>query len=265
MPADRTALSHAATHRPDRAAPERPELRIASYNVHACVGLDGRRDVARIVRVIRELRADAIALQEVLADDAQADADQFALLSEASGLDVIEAPASRAGTTRFGNALLTRLPVLEVRHLDLTVSACEARGAVAADLEHHARRVRVVATHLGLGRSERRQQVDRLLAWIAQESRRRAPTLLVLAGDMNEWLPGATALRRLQRRFGRAPSVRSFPARRPLLRLDRIWASPARVLGPVATLRSPLARIASDHLPVYTELDLSAPPLGASP
>lgn len=233
-------------------------LRIASYNVHACVGRDGRDDADRVAAVIRELDADVIALQEVLSDDAADGPDQFAHLAAAVGLSAIEGPTLHGSAARYGNALLTRLPVLDVDRLDLSVTHRESRGAVAVDLAWNDARLRVIVTHLGLWRSERRRQVELLLDWLDDEITRRPAPLWVLAGDMNEWIPRARTLRRLDARFGRAPSVRSFPATRPLLRLDRIWVTPLRALRRLAVHRSPLARVASDHLPVVADVDPAA-------
>ena len=84
----------------------------------------------------------------------------------------------------------------------------------------------------------------------AWRERRRVRRPLVLLGDVNEWFPAASALRRLHARFGRGRGVRTFPSRRPLLALDRVWVQPRAALTAVHAHRSPLARVASDHLPL---------------
>ncbi|MGH7898284.1 MAG: endonuclease/exonuclease/phosphatase family protein, partial [Candidatus Binatia bacterium] len=146
----------------------------------------------------------------------------------------------------FGNALLTRWPVRSIRQLDLSVPRREPRGAIDAELDWNDVPLRVVITHLGLRSAERRSQVMLLLGELHLDRER----LTLLLGDFNEWLPGGRPLRALQARFGRDPSPPTFPSGRPLLALDRIWVQPRHSLGGVRVHASPLARAASDHLPI---------------
>jgi endonuclease/exonuclease/phosphatase family metal-dependent hydrolase len=231
-------------------------LGVATYNVHRCVGRDRRADPDRIAAVIRELESDVVALQEV-AGRARDDGapDQFAHLADATGLRALAGPTLRDERGDYGNALLTALPVLATRALDLSVPGREPRGALDVTLQTEEGALRVLATHLGLGRRERRQQIHRLLEQIERASE----LPLVLLGDMNEWLPAARSLRWLHARLGRAPGPPTFPARRPALALDRIWVSPGLRLRSLRVHASPLARVASDHLPVRAELVCRAP------
>lgn len=226
-------------------------LTIATYNIHRCLGRDGRHDAHRVAAVIRELRADAVALQEVdsrpLAEGA---VDQLAYLAESTGMQAISGPTLQHRSGSYGNALLTRLPRLRVDRIDLSAPGREARGVLDVDLDLGRWTLRVLATHLGLSWRERRMQVRRLVQLIEVPE---APAT-VLLGDVNEWLPGRFGLRRLDAALGRARSVASFPAWRPTLRLDRIWARPAALMLGLRAHRSALARAASDHLPVVAEL-----------
>jgi endonuclease/exonuclease/phosphatase family metal-dependent hydrolase len=104
--------------------------------------------------------------------------------------------------------------------------------------------------------SERRFQVRQLLSYL--DSVRHS--LVVVLGDFNDWLPGRSAAPVLDRRLGAASRLRSFPSRRPLLPLDRIWIQPASVLKRMFVHTSALARRASDHLPVVADLDLLTAP-----
>jgi endonuclease/exonuclease/phosphatase family metal-dependent hydrolase len=115
--------------------------------------------------------------------------------------------------------------------------------------------LRVIATHLGLRPSERREQVKRLLA--ALERERPLPT--VLTGDVNEWYLWGRPLRWLHRHFKRTPAPPTFPAWRPVFALDRLWTEPARLLAELRVHATPLARVASDHLPLIARLALPVP------
>ena len=228
------------------------QLTFASYNIHRCIGLDGRHDPDRIADVLRELEADVIALQEVDAryhvDDG---VDQIAHLAEAVGYQAVPGPVLKSHRGSYGNGLLTRHPLVRVRRVDLSVPGRERRGALDADLEIDGTRVRVVAAHLGLRPRERQIQVSRLLD--ALRGHDGGP--LVLLGDFNEWLTVSPVLNRLHRRFGRSPGVRSFPSRFPVFALDRVWVQPRAALLQVEVHASPRARVASDHLPVRALID----------
>lgn len=223
-------------------------LTVASYNVHRCVGRDGKHDPGRVAKVIEELKADVIALQEVdYRYHIRRGVDQLRFLAEATGLESVWGPVlygPRSG--EYGNGLLTRHEVLAVRGIDLSVPRHQRRGALDVDLSVHGTRVRVVAAHLGLGLAERQTQVRRLLQ--ALHDHDGAP--LVLLGDFNEWRPPSRPLRRLHRHFGRTPGLRSFPSNFPLFALDRIWVQPRAALVALEVHNSHWARRASDHLPV---------------
>jgi endonuclease/exonuclease/phosphatase family metal-dependent hydrolase len=226
-------------------------LVVASYNVHRCVGSDGQCDPDRTAVVIRALGADVVALQGVESRAHLDDGiDQFELLAFLTHFETIAGPTLRDHRGHYGNALLTRLPVRRVRRVDLSVPGREPRGALDVELEGGEGPLRVVATHLGLGRRERRFQIGRILEMLSKET----STPAVLLGDMNAWIPFAHGLAPLHRYFGSAPSVRTFPSRLPLFPLDRIWAQPSEILGNLQTYRSLVTRIASDHLPVRAEL-----------
>lgn len=224
-------------------------LRIATWNVHEGVGTDGRYDPQRVARVLLELDAGVVALQEVPLGgpgrhDLPADIDLPPGWEIAVGA-TLDTPARR-----FGNAVLSRYPIEEVRSIDLSFGRREPRGALDADIECRGRRLRVVATHLGLAAAERRAQVKRLLAAFDTD---RMP--VVLLGDLNEWFVRGRALLWLRAHFGAVPPVRSFPSCLPLLALDRIWMHPVERLVDVRAHRSPAARVASDHLPVVARID----------
>ena len=214
-------------------------LRIASYNVHSCRGTDGRKDAARVAQVIEELGCDTIGLQEV---DYRLD-----YIGQKLGMQAIPGLTLARHDGPFGNALLTRRKVLDVRRLGFTYSRREPRNALDVDLEVNGETVRVIVTHLGLWPAERRYQVKKILEMI-----RATPSYerVIVLGDINEWLPLGRPLRWMNALFGRCPAERSFPSRWPLVALDRVWVRPRHALLALKAHRTPLAELASDHLPV---------------
>ncbi|NIR29703.1 MAG: endonuclease [Gammaproteobacteria bacterium] len=218
------------------------------------MGADGARSPERVAGVIRALDADVVALQEVESRlGVDADAHQLNYLAQATGFVAVAGPTVLRPDSHYGNALLTRLPVLAVRRLDLSVRGFEPRGALDVDLETGGEPLRIIATHLGLRHRERREQVTRLLSVLEQHADRR----LLLLGDINEWLPGSRTLGQLHARLGHTPAPRTYPARRPLFALDRIWATPMEMVADLTRYDTPLARVASDHLPVSARLRIS--------
>jgi endonuclease/exonuclease/phosphatase family metal-dependent hydrolase len=222
-------------------------ISLASYNIHGCVGRDGRYDRARILEVLRELNADVVALQEV--ETTHEDPDVLSYFAEGTGSTALAGPTLSLHRGSFGNALLTRFPVTAVERIDLTYHRREPRGALGADLDCGGVKLRAVATHLGLWPRERRFQVRRLLKLF--RTPRDWPA--VLMGDLNEWLLWGRPLRWLHAYFDRSPALPTFPTHLPVFALDRILAHPHGGLANVRVHLSHAARIASDHLPVKAE------------
>jgi len=227
------------------------ELTVATYNVHRWAGLNGTRapDPARAAYVISELDADILALQEVLRPfDAEGPLEQLAE-SLPLHLAVVTTRVHRRG--EIGNAILSRWPITSVFSLDLSFSRVERRAAVAAQFQGPHGSLSVVATHLALVDRTRHRQVESIL---------RHPQLqgpVVLLGDLNAWR-NCRATRALDRELvGGAEVVwpRTFPASRPVLALDRVYARGAEVRD-VASHPSAAARRASDHLPVVARIRL---------
>ena len=230
---------------------------VATYNIHTCIGVDRRYDPGRIATVLREIDADIASLQEVAARrGSDRHHDQWAYLGEVTGRRVITGLGVRERLGRFGNAILTRFPVLAARAIDLSVSGYEPRGAIDADLLIGDRVLRVIATHFGLHAVERRLQANRLMAVLVEPlaANRRLADAVLLMGDLNEWRGRSGAIRSLDRRLGPSAAARTFPSWLPVLALDRIYAGGPAVLHDVYVYRSPLARVASDHLPLVGSL-----------
>jgi endonuclease/exonuclease/phosphatase family metal-dependent hydrolase len=202
-----------------------------------------------VLEVIRETGAQIVALQEVTVPSDCGPTAQD--LGAAAGLFPVSGPTLMRREAAFGNLVLSRWEPSLVRRLDLSLPAREPRGAldlVFADPPG----LRVIATHLGLRAYERRRQVAFLLRNLEQSPEGPA----VLMGDLNEWFLWGPLMRRLARRFGDTPARPTFPSRLPVLALDRIWARPGHTLRKVWVHKSPLARQASDHLPLVGVLEL---------
>jgi endonuclease/exonuclease/phosphatase family metal-dependent hydrolase len=233
-------------------------VRVVTYNIHTCVGVDRRYDPDRIAAVLREIDADIACLQEVgVRRRIGRQTDQWSYLGQVTGCRVITAASVREhGRRRFGNAILTRFPVLSAYSIDLTVAGHLPRSAIDADLAVGNRILRVIATHFGLRAAERRLQANRLVAALGRsEAANRMPAdALLLMGDLNEWRGRTGAIRSLDRHLGRSAAARTFPSWMPVLPLDRIYADGPAILRDVCVYRSPLTRLASDHLPLVGRL-----------
>ncbi|MBI4527891.1 MAG: endonuclease/exonuclease/phosphatase family protein [Deltaproteobacteria bacterium] len=227
-----------------------------SYNVHQCVGLDGRRDPARIADIIRESGADIVGLQEVHSVSGDwRESHQMDYLAEETGLQAVPGHTMVRENSNYGNVLLTSRRILNIQWVDLSVPGREPRGAIDADIEIGGETVRVIVTHLGLGPAERRYQARRLLTALAEERTQ----IVVLLSDINEWLPRGRPLSWLQARLGRTAPLRTFPSFFPLFPLDRIWVHPSQLLVNLSIYQTPLTRIASDHLPLKAVICTAAP------
>jgi endonuclease/exonuclease/phosphatase family metal-dependent hydrolase len=228
-------------------------ISIGSYNVHSCVGLDFRCSPGRVAEVLREMGCDVYALQEV-DNERGPDEDSMQLEFLSRELHMAAVPGLRIvrHSGQYGNAILTRLPILGVHRHDLSYSRFEPRGALDVELQVGDHRMRVIATHLGLSRSERRLQWRHLLKAVA-----RAPDQpTVVLGDMNEWFPQSATLRDAHAILGEPLAPAAFPSFAPFLRLTRIWVRPVAAIISIEVHRTPLSRRASDHLPLKAVIDV---------
>ena len=227
----------------------RPSLRLATYNIHRCIGNDNRFDPGRIITVINQLNADIIALQEV-ETGCGGNADFLDSLGEHSGMEIFPGPTMCRDDSSYGNVLLTRHRIEKLEHINISFQGREPRGAVCLRMQINNKNLEVIATHLGLMRSERRIQTRLLL----NELKRRRSDISVLMGDLNEWFFMTEPLRLLRKYFAQTGSPATFPARFPLIALDRILVRPGSCIRSIEPLNNPLTRSASDHLPLIATL-----------
>lgn len=248
-------------------APAAPTLRIATYNAHACVGMDRKRSEARIAEVISELSADIVGLQELdFARTRSGKVDQARLIGEQLGWHYYFHAAVRKGDEHYGDAVISRYPLTIRQACDLPGIApfyCrENRIAIFATIETPLGCVHLINSHFGLGRNERLLQAE-LMAGADWAGAASPQTPLVLMGDFNS-LPGSRPHRAISRQLRDirallepAKSLRTFPTSFPSFALDHIFIN--RALHPRAAHvhRSSLARMASDHYPLVADLVLA--------
>jgi endonuclease/exonuclease/phosphatase family metal-dependent hydrolase len=227
-------------------------IRVASYNIHKCVGTDRVFDPSRIIAVLAEIDADVVALQE--ADLRFGDRSGILNLDELhQKLGLIPVPIANAQKNHgwHGNVLLVREATVHDTH-QIALPGVEPRGALVVDMEANSVQLRVIATHFGLLRRSRKKQVEAVL----QSAQSAFGRTVLLMGDLNEWRIGKrSGLAGLEPIFGSfdffAPS---YPSRYPLLALDRILCNPHQSLHNITVHSTPLSRKASDHLPITAEL-----------
>jgi len=228
-------------------------VKVITWNIHRCIGLDGGYRPERIASVLKSLKADVIALQEVdssLLVDAKTN--QLEYLASKLGMEAVMGPTLRSDYGAYGNAILTRHEILQCEEHDLSFRRFEPRGALAIVLRHECGPVRVVNTHLGLKYWERAFQVDRLLSRLIWDESER----VVVAGDFNEWLPWTGNNLRLERSFSAfSKRMATFPSQWPRFALDRVFVSGDVDRIDCKVVIDPLARVASDHLPLIAEIE----------
>ncbi|MEO6298847.1 MAG: endonuclease/exonuclease/phosphatase family protein [Paracoccaceae bacterium] len=224
---------------------------IASWNIHKGVGTDRRRDLNRTAAVIGEIAPDIMALQE--ADTrfgTRTGLLDMEALAREHGLAAVPGVGPAHGW--HGNVLLLRETEIVAIHR-INLPGLEARGALIADLNHAGQPLRVIAAHLGLLPGSRAAQARHLVQLLAGMDAR--PTLMM--GDLNEWrVGGSAAMRHLTGYFQNSVALPSFPARYPLVPLDRMMVSTPAHLSDASVHDTPLARRASDHLPIKARLHL---------
>ena len=239
-----------------------PTVRIATYNVHKCRGMDRRVDPARIAAVLADVNADLVALQEVLSvRGASPEKDQPAFIaSRLAGYELCFGENRRLRGGAYGNAILSRPPVRLTRNYDLTWKGRERRGCLRADVElAPGLLLHFFNVHLGTAFLERRYQGRRLLSLDVLKS----PALQgprVVVGDFNEWTRGLAS--RLM--AGEFESVdvrlhtgrgRTYPGLLPLLHLDHFYFDRRLKLREFKLHRTRQSLIASDHLPMVAEFE----------
>ncbi len=237
-------------------------LRVVTYNVHKCRGLDRRVRSGRIAAVLRALDADVIALQEVLSVGGGArEADQARFIADELGYHCSVGANRRLRGGAYGNVILSRRAPISVRNYDISWRWCEPRGCLRADFAaDEAKRLpalHVFNAHLGTAFIERRHQARELVSARLLKDATLTGARIVL-GDFNEWTRGLASrllAAELQSADLRAhiKRTRTYPWALPVVHLDHIYYDPALELIRLMLDKSLTALVASDHLPLVAD------------
>ncbi len=225
-------------------------MRVVTWNVHACIGRDGKFDPLRVAAILRGLSPDIVALQEVDSRRRKAHGlDVFVFFREHFGGHAAEARMVTTTEGDYGHMVMSRWPLGRRRIHDISIAGREPRAVIDVDALSPFGPIRVFGAHFGLKRSERRMQTAALRAVV---DRARDGAAIVL-GDFNEFRRRSATHRALIPTFHACPIFATFPSRRPFFALDRIWCR-----SPLRVARSHVLRGAggaSDHLPLIADLD----------
>lgn len=264
--AGRQQLRHAAADAGhiDTPEPALTTFRVMTYNVHSCVGTDGKLDPSRIAEVIARSSADVVALQELDVGQARTQGlHQPEWLAEQLQMFVHFTAARRCDEGHYGNAILSRHPFSVMSEGGLRRRTGEHRAVQWLKVSIGGLELNVMNTHLSIHFRERLLQIEQLLSaeWIAK-SETHLP--LVVCGDLNSsrFSPVYRGLHRdlvdAQRAHG-ARAVATWPSRLPLFRIDHLFTSKSIAVRRCEVRRDRLSMVASDHLPLLAELSCRAP------
>ncbi|MFN4089800.1 MAG: endonuclease/exonuclease/phosphatase family protein [Alphaproteobacteria bacterium] len=230
-------------------------VRLMTWNIHGGarggVRRSGARDADGIVACIDRIGPDILAVQEIDTRAAGADGRRIVpLLADAVGEHRAEAYTLVEADGEYGQAVFSRLSLSANATHDISWRRREPRRAIDVTVDMHGHRLRLIATHLGLGLRERRFQARRLETALGPSMQ--IPTVVV--GDFNDWFPLAFVDWRLRPLLPVVTRIATFPARLPLLALDRIYGSADLRVAAARAVRE--TRLTSDHLGLVADIVL---------
>jgi endonuclease/exonuclease/phosphatase family metal-dependent hydrolase len=273
-------------------APQAPQarndhsLRVMTYNVHSCIGMDGSVSPRRIARVIARYDPDVVALQELDTNMTSAIMlDQASTIAAELDMEFYFHPVRASLNGEFGNAILSKYPIKLIqlsalsrlskpRKLQISTLS-QPRGRMEVEINVNGTRLRLVNTHFGLTPEERKVQVRDLFTNAGQDgdetglaatgSTKIVPT--ILCGDFNS-TPKQYAYKEICRvmhdvekalahKAKARMSKKTFPSRYPTVRLDHIFIDEKIKVKSIVVPENQLTKVASDHLPLIADLDIS--------
>lgn len=237
-------------------------FRIATYNIHKCVGMDRKFSPERIAEVLREIDADIIALQEVLCHDHSHEREhQAEFLAQKLSMNYSFGKNRHIRRGHYGNAVLSRFEIQDSENFDITIKKREPRGCLRTKIKlERDEPLEFFNLHLGTSFFERRKQVDKLLAKHVLDDGKFTGNRMI-AGDFNEWTNGKTTKLfktkfntvEAKPHFGRS---RTYPGILPVFHLDHIYFDSDFKLINAFLHRSRRSLVASDHVPIVAEFGI---------
>jgi endonuclease/exonuclease/phosphatase family metal-dependent hydrolase len=231
------------------------KLRIVTYNIHRCRGMDRRTRPDRVAAVLRDVDADVIALQEVIGAGPRG-VSQIEEIGASLAMGWVMAPTRQLRGHKFGNVVLSRFPIVHHSTNDLSWKSCEQRCMQRVDVNVHGVLLHVYNVHLGTAILERRYQAERLATLVSDKHVTGAKIVL---GDFNEWMKGLTTTLL----SSKLKSVdlgaymtrrRTYPGLFPLVHLDHIYYDGPLEIEQIELPRTRLTLVASDHLPLVADV-----------
>jgi endonuclease/exonuclease/phosphatase family metal-dependent hydrolase len=233
-------------------------FRIATYNIHKGRGMDGRVRIERILRVLREVDADIVTLQEVMNHEERSPEEhQACYLAEQLGYFYSVGATRKHRDAVYGNVTLSRWKFEKSRHIDLSVAGREPRGALRTDIRVGDEILHVFNVHLGTAVRERRAQARLIDTHLLKALD--VPGHRIVMGDFNDWNHGLVTKTlssefRLTDLAQHLLRTRGYPALLPLLHLDHIYLDHELRIDAARFHRTRLSLMASDHLPLVAEV-----------
>ena len=246
------------------------KLRVLTYNMHRAIGLDRRFRLERVSTILRHYHADIVFLQE--SDDNVPRSRRLNLAAELAS--ILEYPHHVAGYNvtlrqgRYGNATLSRHPIVKSENIDLTLGRKKRRGCQHAIVDivsshGHKYQLNTFNLHLGLSPQERAEQIGMLAQSRPFKERDRSLPCMV-AGDFNDWRnllsPVFTGVMDFQcatnHKQGNQYPFMTFPSLSPAGGLDKIFFDGSLKLIHAFTCRLSVSKVASDHLPIIADFEL---------
>ncbi len=236
-------------------------LRFVTYNIRKGKGASGRSTTAfeSLTHALKERSPDVVLVQEVFhPSEAETKMQQSKELATRLGMTSFYEPNKHRRVGHHGNATVTRYDIVASQNYDISTNRFERRGALYVQLDLGGHHLHVLNVHLGLNQRQRLTQLGMIREIV--EARVPKDGAFVLAGDFNDWnrYLDPIVIRELgvENSLGTDAQVaRTWPARRPVFCLDRVYVRNVRAHRTTRLIGDPWTEL-SDHLPLWVELEV---------